>query len=432
MTEPEKHIRKLESGIKSTADALTFYPKSIMNEHLGGVFLSTVSILLAGTFLLAIIARLRGAARLRPQLHAFVPVLAAILIPLGVLTVFPSKSPVVGSIVCIPVLLLLTLACSVPLDAWPPRQQPGLLACSLSRAIIQTFTMALILIVALAAFIIRMNGQPVFPYQNDDLRVINEVQDSVVSFAAVNNLSKPALSVDHVSDAFNAGAMTVAAYERFGKLIDFHGKLGHSIFQTDRDTALRQLEKSDIIILTNMPNTGVYPQDESIRSCWNDLWVWSNDHLVLDKVFKFSFFKAYVFFRPLAWIYGTSGGWMPSSGITIRTKAAYLRCAPIFILEGDTNFGWLPCLPKPKAELLADDQQVLETLPTALKRDGSRYSISIDGRSALAWNRDPVQVRLTFDTYFVPKLLGINDDTRELVIMAPTAITMRPAEGSTF
>ncbi len=272
-----------------------------------------------------------------------------------------------------------------------------------------------------------MNGQPAFPYQNGDLRLINEVQDSVVSFASDNDLSKPALSVDHVSDAFSAGAMTVAAYERFGKQIDFQGRLGHSIFQTDRDTALRQLEESDIIILTDAPQTGPYPQNESIRNCWNDLWIWSNGHLVLDKVFKFSFFKAYVFFRPLAWIYGTSGGWMPSSGITIWTKAAFLRRAPIFILEGDTNFGWLPRLPKPKAKLLGDDRQVVETLPVEFKRNGSRYLISIDGRSALSSNHDPVQVSLTFDIYFVPKLLGINDDTRELVIMAPTSVKLLAA-----
>ncbi len=428
MTGPERHIRELESGIKSTADALTYYPKSIMNEHLGGVFLLAVAILFAATFLLTVIARQRGESRLRPQLHAFVPVLAAILVPLGVLSFDTAKSPVVGSIVCIPLLLLVTLACSMPLDAWPPRLHPDLLKYSFSRSIIQPLTVGLILIVTLATFIIRLNGQPTFNYQSDDLRLINEVQDSVVSFAAVNNLLKPALSLDHVSEAFNAGTLNVAAYERFGKLIDFQGKLGSRIFQTDRDTALKQLEESDIIILTDMPKTGVYPFNESIRNCWDDLWAWSNGHLILDKVFKFSSFKAYVFVRPLAGIYGTSGEWITSSGITIKTNAAFLRRAPVFILEGNTNFGWLPSLPKPKAELLGDDQQVVEILPIALNRDGSRYSISIDGRAALSSNQDSVQVRLTFDIYFIPKLLGINDDTRKLVIMAPTSVKLLAAD----
>ena len=195
VTGPRKHITALEAGIKSTADALTYYPKSIMNEHLGGVFLLAVSILLAATFLLTVIARLRGAIRLRPQLHSFVPVLAAILVPLGALTLDTAKSPVVGSIVCIPLLLLLTLACSAPLDGWPPRLHPGPLACSFPQAMIRRLTVALIVTVTVATFIIRLNGRPTFNYQDDDLRLINEVEDSVVSYAAVNKLLKPALSV---------------------------------------------------------------------------------------------------------------------------------------------------------------------------------------------------------------------------------------------
>jgi hypothetical protein len=431
---PGKHIRKLEQGIKSAADALTYYPKSIVSEHLGGVFLLAASILFAATFLLTVIARLRGASRLRPQLHSFVPVLAAILVPLGVLTFDPAKSPVVGSIVCIPLLLLLILACSVPLDAWPPRLHPGLSARSFSQAMMQTVAMALIVTVTLATFIIRLNGRPAFNYENDDLRLINEVEDSVVSFAAVNKLLTPALSVDHVSEAFHASTMKVAAYERFGKLIDFQEKLGctNVIFQTDRDTALKQIEESDIVILTDLPKTGVFPLDQSVRNYWNDLWAWSNGHLVLDRVFEFSSFNAYLFVRPLAAISGTSGAWITNSGITIRTNAALLRRFPIFILEGNTNFEWLPRLPKPKAELLGDDKQVVETMPTAFKRDGSRYSISIDGRSALSSNQDPVQVRLTFDIYFVPKLLGVNEDNRELVITAPTSVKLMAADEAGF
>ena len=432
VTGPDRRLRELEAGVKSTADLLTYYPKSIMNEHLGALFLSAVSILFAATFLLTIIARLRGDTRLRPQLHSFVPVLAAILVPLGVLTLDISKSPVVGSIVCVPLLLLLMLACSVPLDAWPPRLRPGLLACSFSRSIIQTLTMALILIVALGSFIIHLNGRPIFPYRNDDLRLVNEVLDSVVSIAAVNNLSKPVLSVDNVSEAFQPGTMTVAAYERFGKLIDFEGKLGcdnNMMLQTDRDTTLQQLGDSHIIILTDMPKRGVYPINESIRNYWDDLWEWSNSHLIPYKVFKFSFFKAYVFVRPFAEIVGImSDGWISSSGITLKANAAYLRRFPIFILEGNADLSVFPRLPEPKAELLDDDQQVVETLPIAFKHDGVRYSISIDGRSALSSDQDYVQVRLTFDIYFVSKLLGTNDDIRELVIQAPAWAKLMTAE----
>lgn len=292
--------------------------------------------------------------------------------------------------------------------------------------------MALILIVALATFIIHLNGRPIFPYPKDDLALINEVLDSVVSFAAVNNLSKPVLSADLVSEAFHPGTMEIAAYEHFGKLIDFEGKLGcnnNMMLQTDRDTVLQQLDKSDIMIFTDMPKTGVYPINESIRNYWNDLWEWSNVHLVLDRVFKFSFFKAYLFVRPLPGIEGiTSDGWITSSGITLRTNAAFLKRFPIFIMKGESYLEVFPRLPKPKAELLDDDGQVVTTLPSALKRDVNHYSISIDGRSAFSSNQDYVQMRLTFDIYFVPKLRNATDDPRELVITAPTSVKLMTAD----
>lgn len=431
VTGPEKYIRALEFGIKSTADALTFYPKSIMIQHLGGKFLLAISILFAATFLLTIIARSGGAKRLRPQLHNLVTVLTAILVPIGVLTAVISKSPIVGSIVCVPILLLAVLVCSAPLDAWPPRQRSDPAARSFLRSITQTLTMALLLIVATATFIIRLNGQPAFSYPKDDLRLFNEVEDFAASYAIDNNFLNPALAVDHVGEALNAGTMNVAAYERFGKITDFQQKLGAGIVRIDRDTALKQLEESDIIILTDfdLPNAWAYPANESMRNYWNDLWAWSNSHRILGKVFRLPCFKkVYVFVRPLAAISDTSGEWILSSGATIRTNAAFLRRAPIFMLEGNTEFGLLPRQPKAEAALLGDDQQVVEHLPVTLKSEGSRYRISIDGRSALRSSQDPVEVRLTFDTYFVPKLIGVNEDTRELTIRAPTSIKMLTAD----
>jgi hypothetical protein len=41
----------------------------------------------------------------------------------------------------------------------------------------------------------------------------------------------------------------------------------------------------------------------------------------------------------------------------------------------------------------------------------------------------PVRIRVLFDTYFVPKDLGINEDTRQLVIMTPKQIELLPQGG---
>ena len=41
----------------------------------------------------------------------------------------------------------------------------------------------------------------------------------------------------------------------------------------------------------------------------------------------------------------------------------------------------------------------------------------------------PVQIRVLFDTYFVPRDLGINGDTRQLVIRMPRQVELLPQGG---
>lgn len=38
-----------------------------------------------------------------------------------------------------------------------------------------------------------------------------------------------------------------------------------------------------------------------------------------------------------------------------------------------------------------------------------------------------IRVHLSFDTFFVPKRLGINEDIRELVLPAPALVQLGPA-----
>jgi hypothetical protein len=40
-----------------------------------------------------------------------------------------------------------------------------------------------------------------------------------------------------------------------------------------------------------------------------------------------------------------------------------------------------------------------------------------------------VVVQLVFDSYFVPKMLGLSDDSRALVVGAPTEVRLLPATG---
>jgi hypothetical protein len=64
-------------------------------------------------------------------------------------------------------------------------------------------------------------------------------------------------------------------------------------------------------------------------------------------------------------------------------------------------------------------------VPATLKRDGSNYSISFDTSSLELPQAEHVRFHISFDVFFVPKAIGLNEDTRELVVYAPSRVEMQ-------
>jgi hypothetical protein len=122
---------------------------------------------------------------------------------------------------------------------------------------------------------------------------------------------------------------------------------------------------------------------------------------------------------------GLSGGWITSAGINIEVDASQLNDAPYIVLEGAANYEELGGEPGPLAAIVGPTGKPLSILPSSLKRLGSTYSVVIDARTAVSSTNGPVRINLTFDRYFVPGALGINSDTRELVLPEPTQRTLQ-------
>jgi hypothetical protein len=105
----EKFIRANELGLHTVAGHLFFYPGSILVKHVG-----PVTLLIAGALMSW---RLRServpvsALLIRPYRfrREFISLGVAVLIPIIILTTNISKSPVVGSIVVVPILLAMVL-----------------------------------------------------------------------------------------------------------------------------------------------------------------------------------------------------------------------------------------------------------------------------------------------------------------------------------
>ena len=70
---------------------------------------------------------------------------------------------------------------------------------------------------------------------------------------------------------------------------------------------------------------------------------------------------------------------------------------------------------------------ISKSVPATFRRVGERYEILIDTSSIELPPSDLISLRLKFDAFFVPKEIGINGDTRELVVRVPTLVeVIRP------
>jgi hypothetical protein len=272
----EKYIRAHELGVYSIAGHLLYYPRSILVRHVG-----LLAWLIAGALAGWSLWRDRLAAsemlgRLRPFGHEFIALGVAVLIPVAALTANVSKSPVVGGIVTVPILLAMVLFGAA---LWP---RGAVIKLTRARAISVS---AVAMAIALAAFAIRgTSSKDVAP--RADLERIAMLARSIATYAADNNLDRLSMSTDRVVDYQNVGTSKLASIELLHRSLEVDGLLGHGtygIFATSREDALRLLAESDVIVLTDpvTDRSHPYPMNTKIKEYWDELWQWTNENRVL-------------------------------------------------------------------------------------------------------------------------------------------------------
>jgi hypothetical protein len=272
----EKYIRAHELGLYSIAGHLLYYPKSIVVRHVGLPTCLIASALAGWSLWRDRVAVSEMLDRLRPFGHEFIALGVAVLIPVATLTANVAKSPVVGGIVTVPILLAMVLLGAA---LWP---RGAVIKLTRARAIsVSTMAMA----IALAAFAIRgTSSKDVAP--RADLERITLLAGSIATYAAENNLDRLSMSTDRVVDYQNVGTTKLASIELLHRHLDVDGSLGHGtygIFATSREDALRLLAESDVIVLTDplTERSYPYPMNTKIKEYWGELWQWTNENRVL-------------------------------------------------------------------------------------------------------------------------------------------------------
>lgn len=396
---PEKNVRAAEFGVTSTAQSLLFYPRSVVTDHAGPLFL-LLAALGAGT---ALLLRRASAAR-GGALAAWFFMGICLVVPWVVLTANVSKSPVVGGIL-VPPLLWLSL---LPL-------------VGAGRGKVLTI-LASVAVACGAWFQAERACRRDFATRHAELAAeMIALYEEVFDRCRERRMLAPVVSVDSVCDLLWPTALNAFAFECHGLPLGATLALGGGILEVDEATALRELGRSDFVLFTGGGHLGegTYPFFRSMEGLRPIIRDYCDREMVLLREFDGAGRPLRLYMRPLLAVEGDSGGWVTSRGLTLSAPAPFFRGRGTVCLEGCVGVR-RPGRP-PGASVLVGGPGG-RCLPAAVDVDGDAYRVrfTVPPECVREAGDGLVRLHVRFDAHFVPRALGLNEDRRELVVLTPS------------
>jgi len=249
LTNGESKVRQQECGVRDTWNRLLFYPRSILAHHAGKPFLLLAGLALAGgaaTWLGVSAGRAR-AAPATPGLAAAAAFVAVCgLVPIGILTLFGSPSPVVGSIV-LPALVWLVVLATLGLS----RLRDGAVARPAHVwGVAGGGAVALVLGFSVLATGL-CHASWLRRYHGADVAEVLRLDDEIARYSRQWGRTAPRLSTNVLWDCM-AGIVPVI-YERQQVLLGVQRLLPQGVNAVTEEQALAAVRASDFVIMSTLP-----------------------------------------------------------------------------------------------------------------------------------------------------------------------------------
>jgi hypothetical protein len=241
LTSGEGKVRLAEFNSGETwASRFSYYVHSLMEHHLGGRFLCTAGAILVVALLSRLawfaVSRTRSSIGTREQGFALLYVALSLMIPVTALSVYASPSPVVGSILVGPILLLTLLvsAALFPRDNLADRWI-ALLATLVVSVGLYTFT----------SFITR----PVVPDAvKAQQRQVTRLYKRISELSRQAGLEHPSLYYTYIGDSFFHLVLQIEDFERRGFLSHPVPSMS-GIMEVPEGIVLTTVRKSDFVVV---------------------------------------------------------------------------------------------------------------------------------------------------------------------------------------
>ena len=197
----------------------------------------------------------------------------------------------------------------------------------------------------------------------------------------------------------------------------------------NKATAMAAMEQADFALVTiespSVDRDSVFPFQRSMIEYRQDLLAYARTQMLPIRKAQVAEHLFQIFERPRVEVMGSSGGWMPSTGATLKVGVAALQKFGYIVISGPTMMSTeLRGSLKLNAFLLSVDGKTRVELKTLSHLRVDEYAIAIDATPAANRTESSVEISLEFPTYFVPKERGINADPRKLVVLVPRSLRL--------
>ena len=296
VTGSEKRIRINEQHIHNWIEHLTYYPRSILSDHLGGLFPKLFLTFTLVIFLRFILRSLQArklkwaATESRVDLRLLICGLAC-LVPIVILTLDQAKSPVVGSIVTGPAVMFFVLIfykfyLKIPVDFRPSVRFKSILAvCLLVLSLIHVF--------------LRARGQVPEIGTQRNILAFNDIYETIRLESIKSGWPNPRISSDRVADSLLPMNVLVYAYENHLSWIEPQSFLGRSIFSISSLEIIQELESSDFFISSELDESqSPFPFTLSMLDNKSLIAGWIRNHMRLVGTYQTHLGTTLLFMRP--------------------------------------------------------------------------------------------------------------------------------------
>lgn len=257
LTGSESKIRAQEFGVTDLLDNLLFYPRSIVADHLGQPFLWLAAVILLCSAMAGVAVRLSSTGssgspedRVARALEA-VFLLGAIVGPIVVLTIDLSKSPVVGGVVDIPVVLFVAL-----LPRWFVWRRESVPSVRAARA-----GLAVGIAIAMAGLGVEIGNAATgySPAERVNQQRWSLNAQTIVLDATSAGRGDLVVAANALSPHFLAEVFTDVAREMGHGEVRFTAGFPQSIYAPPLQVYLDAFRRTDYAILSNGPRAKFYP-----------------------------------------------------------------------------------------------------------------------------------------------------------------------------